>query len=216
MKEISVIIPCYNSEKTIERCIRSLLSQSLSKKLFEIIIIDDGSKNKLQELIKKYLPKIKIFTNKNNLGLPAALNKGIMHSIGRYIVRVDSDDYVHKDFLKILYLKLILSNNIIDAVSCDYIIVDTIEKNKIEKSFFHEPIGCGIMFKREILLDLGMYNEEFIMAEDEELLRRFLKKKYKLSNINIPLYRYTKHSENMTNDKSKYLSYKKKLNEIIS
>ena len=102
--EISVIIPTFNREKYVGRCIRSLLTQSIGLDNFEMIIIDDGSTDDTKKVLNAFNKDIKIIQNTRNLGLPASLNIGIKASRGKYIVRVDSDDYVNKDFLKILHL----------------------------------------------------------------------------------------------------------------
>ena len=73
------------------------------KKDFEIILIDDASRDFTKTILKKYKnnKKIKFFRNKKNLGLPKSLNIGINKSINKYIVRVDADDFVEKKFLKL-------------------------------------------------------------------------------------------------------------------
>ena len=75
-----------------------------------------------------------------------------------------------------------------------------------------DPIGCGIMFKFEHLIDLGLYDANFLAREDEELILRF-KKKYSVSRVQLPLYRYRKHKHNLTNNKSKMKKFNKKLSE---
>ena len=90
--EISIIVCTYNHEKWIERCIRSILNQeNIDKKKLELIIINDKSKDKTNDILKKYKDtKILNFENKKNLGLPKSINKAIKISSGRYIIRVDS------------------------------------------------------------------------------------------------------------------------------
>lgn len=207
---ISVIIPAFESNKYIERCLDSILNQSISIDLFEIIVIDDGSSEPLKNFLKeKYLKKISLLHHKKNLGLPSALNTGIKNSNGRLIVRVDSDDYVHEKFLEILFLKHQLSPKL-SAVSCDYFIVDKKEDHVVEVSSLNEPIGCGIMFKKQALIEIGLYNVDFKMAEEIELMQRFNEQNFSLENINIPLYRYFKHETNMTNNTELYEAFKKK------
>ena len=99
--EISVIICNYNHEKWLERTIRSLLQQQyIEQNEYEIIIVDDKSTDHSKEVLKKFknFNNIKIIYNKKNIGLPSSINKAIKSSFGRYIVRVDSDDYVSKNF----------------------------------------------------------------------------------------------------------------------
>ena len=199
--EISVIIPTYNREKYIGRCMRSLLTQSIGSDKFEIIIIDDGSTDDTKKILNAFKEDIKIFENDKNLGLPASLNKGIKGCRGKYIVRVDSDDYVNKDFLKILHL-FISHNNDYSAVGCDYYLVDDNE-NFIERVNCEEkPIGCGIIFEKKDLISIGLYNEKFLLNEEKELRERF-EKKFSIKRIPLPLYRYRKHSNNMTNQGKK-------------
>ena len=114
---VSVIIPVYNQELYIGRCLRSLLDQSLEREQYEIIIIDDGSKDKTSEILKTFKDEIELIKNKTNKGLPYSLNRGIKASKGRFIVRVDSDDYVNKEFLKYLQMHL-LYNNEMHAICC--------------------------------------------------------------------------------------------------
>ena len=94
-----------------------------------------------------------------------------------------------------------------DAVSCDYLLVDDKEQTIKRVNCLKNPIGCGIMFKTNHLIEIGLYNEQFLLHEEKELRARF-EKKYSISRVPLPLYRYRKHSSNMTNDKKKY---KKKL-----
>ena len=131
---VSVIIPVYNSDKFIGRCLRSLKKQTLNKKNYEIVIIDDCSNDYSLEEIKKHKENnFKIIKNTKNLGLPLSLNKAIKEAKGTLIVRVDSDDWVHEDFLNILSTFLYINKDL-DAVSCDYALTDINEKVlKIEK-----------------------------------------------------------------------------------
>ncbi len=203
---ISVIIPVYNREKFIGRCLRSLLTQSIDANQFEIILINDGSNDATEKIYQSFSDEIKIIKNKKNLGLPKALNIGIKQAKGKYIVRVDSDDYVNSEFLKILFL-FITENSNFDAVACDYLVVDD-KENVIKRFDCHKtPIGCGIMFKTKDLISIGLYDENFLLHEEKELRQRF-EKIYKITRLEIPLYRYRKHAANMTNDKK---NYKKKL-----
>tara|TARA_B100001758_G_C18095956_1_gene445898 strand:+ start:26 stop:679 length:654 start_codon:yes stop_codon:yes gene_type:complete len=194
--DISVIIPVYNRENLIARCIRSLLNQSISKISFEIIIINDCSNDNTENVVKSFGKKVKYFKNNNKKGLPYSLNYGIKKSNGRFIVRVDSDDYVHSDYLKILSAHLKLNDNI-DAVCCDYITVDENDKHIKTKSFIKEPIGCCIMFRAEQLIKIGLYDQNIKFNEDKDLLIRFIKK-YKIYNCPIPLYRYLLHKNSMS------------------
>ena len=208
--QVSVIVPSYNAELYIGRCIRSLLKQSLSQEDFEIIVINDASKDNTKNALLPFVGDIVLIENKRNLGLPSSLNKGIKKARGQFIVRVDSDDYVHVDFLKILSLHLQL-NHSIDAIASDYLLVNNDQDVIGEMNCLKNPIGCGIMFRLKHLIELGLYNSKFLRREDEELMNRF-KIKYNISRVAIPLYRYRRHENNITNDKKTMKKFKKKLN----
>ena len=206
---ISVIIPTYNQSEFLGRCLRSILNQIIPKEEYEIIVINDGSDDQTSKVLKIYENQISIIENKNNKGLPYSINKGIKSAKGRFIVRVDSDDYVNTNFLYILKIFLI-ENTSIDAVCCDYFIVNDQEEILSRKNSSKDPIGCGIMFRLEQLINLGFYDENFLVHEDKDLRLRF-NEKYEVFRIPLPLYRYRKHQNNITNDEKKMDSHLKKL-----
>lgn len=206
--QISVIIPVFNQERFIGRCLRSILSQSMDQKEYEIIVIDDCSTDNTLRALEKFSDQIILLKQSENKGLPTALNTGIKKAKGRFIIRLDSDDYVHFEYLNILslYMKM---NSHVDAVSCDYLEVD--DKEEIISRHSHEenPIGCGIMFRIEQLIEIGLYNEEQLWHEERELMDRFLKK-FKVSHLQFPLYRYRKHDNNMTKNNEMMEKYNAK------
>ena len=207
--DISVIVPVYNRDNYIARCIRSLVNQSISKSNYEIIVVDDNSSDNTAKVLMSFGKKIKYLKNLKNMGLPYSLNFGIKNSSGRFIVRVDSDDYVHSEYLNILsnHLKL---NDDIDAVCCDYYTVDENDKQLQKNSFIDNPIGCCIMFRVDQLINIGLYDPKIKFNEDLDLLIRF-SKKYKIYNCPIPLYRYLKHKKNMSKNKKQMRIYKNKI-----
>lgn len=209
MTEISVIVPVYNSEKYLSRCIRSLMNQTLPKEKYEILVIDDGSTDNSRRIIESYAEYITVITLDKNVGLPVALNLGIKKSKSRFIVRVDSDDYVNKYFLESLFSYFSYSPPH-DAVSCDYLFVNDNEEVISRADSSKDPIACGIMFQRDHLVGLGLYNEDFKFLEDEEMRARFLNT-YTIDRIPLPLYRYRRHSDNMTNNYIKIQEYRTKL-----
>jgi len=211
--EISIIICNYNHDKWIERSIRSLLHQQhIQKNEFEIIIIDDCSVDDSVKVLKKFkkFDNVRLIFNKKNIGLSSSINKAIKSSYGRYIVRVDSDDYVSRNFL--FFLKyFLIHNREYQAVACDYIKVDE-QENVIKKvKFSDEQIACGVMFRRECLFDLGLYNTTYEMREGHELMKRFKQKNLKLAFLEFPLYKYRIHQNNRTKNIKKLNYYDKKL-----
>lgn len=213
---VSIIITNYNYEKYVTKCIRSCIDQSLEKSKYEIIIVDDNSSDKSLDKINEYKKSFKnffILQNKKNLGVAKSANKALKKAKGKYVVRVDSDDYVNQDFLRVLVLFLEEHKNFF-SVSCDYYLVDEMER-KISKINYNEnPISCSIMYNRKKLLKLGGYNPRFRHREEEELRQRIKKKNYKNFNINLPMYRYLMHANNKTKSNDFKLKFKDKVNKI--
>ena len=207
---VSVIIPVFNQEKWIGRCLRSLLNQTMNRTDYEIIVVDDGSKDRSDYALELFMDEIVLVTNEKNLGLPSALNKGIKRSKANYIIRVDGDDYVNEYFLFLLY-EFIEQNKYMDAVACDYLLVDNKEEVISRKNCIEDPIGCGIMFKTSQLFEIGLYDEEFLLNEERELRHRF-EEKYQIHQLQFPLYRYRLHDNNITNDKEAMELHEKKGN----
>ena len=98
---ISVIIPAYNEERFIGRALRSVISQNYVAD-FEIVVVNDASTDRTQYALELFKEEITIVRNETRLGLPGSLNRAIRAARGKYIVRVDADDYVTDDYLYIL------------------------------------------------------------------------------------------------------------------
>ena len=194
--KISVIVTNYNYEKWLRRCIRSLINQNFDD--YEIIIIDDCSTDNSRNILLEYqdIDKIKLIFNKSNVGVGCSSTIGAKKAIGKYIVRVDADDYVHNDFLKCLYLWASFNNS--HAVACDYQEVNFNEDVLGTMSQEKNPIACGILYRTDLLEYLSYWNENLRINEDVDMIKRF-KKQFKLEYLNIPLYRYFQHDNSLTN-----------------
>ena len=195
---VSIIVPVYNQEKWIGRCLRSLINQSMDRKKFEIIVVNDGSLDHTDQVLELFSDEIELINLHENKGLPTALNIGIKASRASNVVRVDGDDFVNNNFLFLLY-EFLEQNKYMDAVACDYLLVDDLEEVIDRKNCLDDPIGCGIMFKTDHLIEIGLYDEEFQLHEERDLRHRF-EKKYVISRLELPLYRYRRHTDNITND----------------
>ncbi len=208
--QVSVIITCHNYARYLSRAIRSAINQTLNNKDYEIIVVDDASSDETKKVMKTYSERIKPLLLKKNVGLAAARNEGIKAALGRYVVNLDADDYMDENlmFVELMFLN---SNASWDAVSCDYFIVDENEKHIGRISGSQKPIACGVMFRTDLLFGIGLYDENFKMREDEDLRIRF-EKNHNIKNIELPLYRYRKHDNNMTNNKKGMAKFKKYLN----
>lgn len=118
--EISIVIPMYNSEKYIEKCLLSVKEQTYAN--YEIILIDDCSTDntfeKANNLLKRLNLEGSVIKNPVNLGPGLSRNKGIEQSHGKYLLFIDSDDYISNNCLEILYNEII--NKSSDIIFCDY------------------------------------------------------------------------------------------------
>lgn len=148
-----------------------------------------------------------------NVGVAEASNIGIRNALGRFIIRVDSDDYINEHTL--LFMSEILNNNPdIGFVYCDHIRVDK-EENHLERVnlstldllYRH---GAGIMMRKSYLEAIGLYNKEFKNAEDHELLSRYIKN-FNGFHLPMSLYRYRIHDTNMTKDEEERKKWEAKI-----
>ncbi len=129
MVDISVIVPIYNAEKYLNKCVDSLINQT--KKELEFILVNDGSTDKTEEIIKSYKDsRIKYFKNKNQ-GIGKTRNFGIEKATGKYIMFLDSDDYLKNNACEILYKRVEKTDA--DLAICDfYKIYDSGVEEKIK------------------------------------------------------------------------------------
>jgi glycosyltransferase involved in cell wall biosynthesis len=148
--------------------------------------------------LSKFSDSIVLVKNQENLGLATSSNIGFKKSKGRYVVRLDADDYVHPSFISTLHLFMEILSNDFDAVSVDYLKVDyqgCILSHCNQKL---EPIACGVLYKIEALTRLGLYKEGLRIDEDLEFNSRFKEANLRMGFLNIPLYKYTQHSNSLT------------------
>lgn len=190
MKKVSIIVPVYNREKTIDRCIESILAQDFCD--FECILVDDGSKDKSMEICESFSKKDDriIVLKKKNGGVSSARNMGLEHAIGEWVVFVDSDDVIASNHLTNL---LKHSEDGIDMVFCGFETVgdstalnhlyeDGIYKGKDGISKFlnktdaisYMPI-CDRMFRRSVIYSNKLrFDESLPLSEDRLFSCMFL------------------------------------------
>ena len=218
--KISIIIPVYNCEDTIEKCIESILRQTFEE--FELILIDDGSKDKSGYICEKYKEKdcrVKVYHNQNR-GVSFARNYGINISRGRYLMFCDSDDYVDTNWCEDLYKQIIIYPD--SWICCNFSTIDydtgqekrmknTLNQiNYINKKDFFITVDLGIsgfcwnkIFDREIInREKIRFNENYSLGEDVEFCVDYLKVTKNIIFLNKYLYYYVKYSkETLTNRK---------------
>ena len=212
---VSVIVPFYNAELHIMNCVNSLLNQDFQK-TFEMIMVDDASTDKSQEIIKKLdSPIIKLHKINFNSGPSAARNVGLKASQGEYIFFLDVDDTIDSSTLKILYNDA--KENSFDLIFCDKKRVEN-SKNKREKIFIYHSdkvfnssdiieeikqrisipshtngvVGLhGKLIKRSVLSENNLvFNEKLRFFEDEMLMFDILACVKNMKYIHKQLYTY--------------------------
>lgn len=227
---ISVIIPVYNVEKYLERCINSVLNQTY--KDFEILLINDGSIDKsgiICDVYAEQYPKIIKVFHKINEGQSSARNLGLEKIKGEYVTFIDSDDFISVDYLQILYNNLIETNS--DISVCNYLrtskgtipIVgnnnktEVYEGEAILKAYLEKELvsPCGKLYKRYIFDTLRFPYRKI----NEDIITIF--KACTLSNrlvyIDSKLYFYYKNNQSTTKSKfsSKNLNLLEAYQEIV-
>lgn len=193
---ISLIITSYNYGHFLERSIRSAIEQSIEKDAYEIIVIDDASTDHTALILENFQENIRAIRFEKNMGLAAARNEGVRKARGQFVIFLDADDYIHRDLLRVQKLFL-EENNSIDAVSTDYYVVDERGNHLKHVNAEQNPIACGIMFRKDFLINIGLYDESFRAREEEDLRIRWTRT-YGIYNLIIPLYRYRMHDQNLT------------------
>ena len=186
------------------------MQEHIKSQDYEIIVINDFSKDNSLKVINNFkYDNLKLYNNKSNMGLPMSINKAIKIAKGRYVVRVDSDDYVSRNFLYLCRVFLNL-NREFQAVAVDYYKVKDSEELIKKVNCFEEEIACGLMFRKECLFEVGLYNDKFKMREGHDLRKRF-EEKFSIGHLNIPLYKYRFHEKNRTKNKKNLIKYEKML-----
>ncbi len=155
MKTISVVVPVYNVEKYLERCILSIINQTYQN--LEIILVDDGSTDNSGVICDEFAqkdPRIKVI-HKENGGLSDARNAGIKAASGDYIGFIDSDDYIsHQMYEKLL---VTLEENKADISICNYVYVDEITGEEDKKMSSLSPIKTEVLTKHQGYEKLNAY-----------------------------------------------------------
>ena len=221
---LSIIIPVYNVEKYIERCLNSIIINAIDFLDIELIVIIDGSNDKSDILCKdilKGIKNVKIIYQENK-GLSGARNTGIRNAIGDYIWFVDSDDAISNiaitDFIKSVnkfpdqnILKIGFDFNLNDTTKIEYLSntlsngdAKLIEINTYIKNDDFKPMSWSYIFKRKFILENNLFFHEGIYHEDEEFIVRILCFTDAILVINKIYYHYYENSGSiMTNFKSK-------------
>ena len=207
MPKVSVIVPVYNVENYIEKCIDSLVKQTL--KDIEIIIVNDGSKDNSVNIVKKFIeiyPDKILYLEKENGGLSDARNYGITYAKGEYIAFLDSDDYVEYDMYEKMYELAKKENS--DMVECDFFWE---YPNKLKKDIGqlydgkHEMIqkvrvvAWNKLIKRQILKDTKIQFPKGYRYEDVEFTYKLIPYLDRISFLRKPCIHYVQRENSISN-----------------
>lgn len=204
--EISVIIPIYNVEKYLRQCVDSVLKQTIKEKI-EVILVNDGSTDSSEQIMREYekkFPEIIRAISQENRGLSATRNVALNIAQGKFLVFVDSDDYIGPNHLEALYKKAVDTEA--DMVICDYTRVtadgDFYKKfsaNYMEKGIrIPSYISCNRIVKRELFEEYQIRYREGIICEDIPVMLKLEAVAKHVEVISMAEYYYRMNPKSIT------------------
>ncbi len=214
-EKISIIVPIYNREKYLKRCIDSLLKQTY--KNIEIMLVDDCSKDNSAEIAKEYEKKhplvCRVIQQTSNQGVSAARNLGIKNASGEWVTFVDSDDWVKEEYIEVLYRTaqkenaLIVMSNFYYYYSeksikemCPFGNLETTSAHK-EKVALSNPCVCTRLFKKELFVKENIYFPEDIRRSEEvATVVPLLCTTDRISLSRKPMYYYFQNESSLSNE----------------
>lgn len=219
---ISIIVPIYNGEKYLKKCIESILTQTYSN--LEVILINDGSKDNSRNICDEFSKNDErvIVIHKENEGVARARNDGVHRATGKYIAFVDSDDFIEKDMIETLYNTLIEKK--VDCVKGNYDIITnngTIQNNELIldkyygkddiNEFVYELLSENVksflwllLIKKECIKD--NFNEKLFLYEDVNFYISFLGNINSIYVFSKVIYHYVITENSLSRDTSKMYS----------
>ncbi len=221
MYKVSIIVPIYNTEQYLNKCLDSLVNQTLQD--VEIILINDGSTDNSQNIIDeysaKYPNKIKSFTKENG-GQATARNLGITKATGEYIGFVDSDDWIELNMYEELYNKALGED--LDIVCCnEYLVTDNVKKKNFNRLIYPNDINNNYIIresgawnkiiKRDLVINNNIFFLENRIYEDLATIPTLALYTNKIGYINSYLYNYLIRNGSTMNQ----IKYSKKLEDIF-
>lgn len=185
MKKLSLLLPVYNSEKTLRKCLTTIFSSSYSN--FELVIINDGSYDSSKDIIESFKDERIKYFEKSNSGLINSLNFGVKNCSSEIIMRIDADDYIKPEKMNLQLKELMSSNSVL--IGTNAYIVNNDEKTvgetnlplkhlEIVKSMIKmrpSLIHPSIMVYKEVLDKVNFFDEKYHHAEDYDIFYRISK-----------------------------------------
>lgn len=212
MPKVSVVIPTYNRVSLISECIESVLRQTY--KDFEVIVVDDGSTDDTEEVLKPYHGRIR-YIRQENAGVATARNRGVLEATGEYVAFLDSDDQWFENKLE-LQMDLMTRHPELVMACGNGIYLDGKDKGKqvikedrarqyekngitLRDAFYRFPLRTStILIKKDVFNQIGGFNESYRVAEDMHLAFSIMLKYGNAGFINTPLYKLKKGDDNLS------------------
>lgn len=221
-EKVSIIIPIYNVERYLERCLDSIISQTHSN--IEIICVNDGSTDSSGLILSKYKSKDNriIIISTENGGLSRARNIGIKLATGEFFMFIDSDDYIEPNMVEKLVETIKTENS--DVVKCtnflekqdgiiikvedNYIKNKLLTKEEIEKQIIANVINdeilsyvCVLIIRKEALFKTNLFNEKLKILEDKAFFIELILTIKNIYFLDVPLYHYMINEKSITKSK---------------
>lgn len=218
--KISVIVPIYNAEKFLNKCLESISSQNLKE--IEIICVNDGSIDNSKEILDKWvlLDKRIIVINKENGGASSARNIALKVSAGEYCLNIDGDDWIGQNYLLDMYnkakkndLDILISDLLFDYednkknfilkdldISDEEILTGKEYLNKFYSGNEH-AYSCNKLIRRKLYIDNDLlYNENIFLGEDFEIINKLAYFSKRIGKINKVYYHYRRGENNQSSN----------------
>lgn len=225
MPKFSIIIPVYNVEKYIGKCLDSIMSQTY--KDYEVIVVNDGTPDNSMDIVKKYDVKV---INQKNQGLSAVRNTGVKHAKGEYILFIDSDDYIEKDLLKKLNESLDNNPDVV-RFQIQEVFEDRNENIEYKEENFKDKSGVeafsiitkyhfvenawAYLIKKEYYLNNKFQFKKGTIHEDFGLIPLIIIKAKKVNSISYVGYNYLQRQGSIMSQKN-YEKTKKKVKDFYN
>jgi glycosyltransferase involved in cell wall biosynthesis len=215
----SIIITTYNYGKYIRESVESALNQDFSDK-YEIIVVDDCSSDDTSLILDDYDSLIRI-NNEKNLSIEVSINKGIRKASGKYIVRLDADDYLEYDFLTEVSRNIESEHvfyygdyTLVSGDSSHLSKVNLIEFDKDEVKCRGDFLATGTVYPKKMLLEIGLYNEKIKNCglENYQLVLKLMDRGFRGKHIKKNLFFYRRHGSNLSD--KRFLSINNYGNEL--
>lgn len=204
-KDLSIIVPAYNSEKTIEQCINSVITQE-TKYDYELIVINDGSTDRTKEIVEKFNDEKIVLINQENRGFSGARNRGIDECVGKYIMFLDSDDYLIGNCIESMMNNITETNASITQASYAFVYEGNSKKEIIlpaqvidntEKMVSHPGFPWAKIYKRELFEQVRFPLD--VWFEDTIVCMLLFRMSQKVSVMSEVVYGYYINPEGITN-----------------